>query len=234
MEYHWKNLLATWGLVPASPVSEVNRNAISPRPSYIPKNGCIKSGVKQHCLFPFLQCCLTPDLMHPFLGMYDGRGDIAFLLTSDTGDAGTSPHVARRFFQWYSMTNVAIYIINNELRYHCSINYLAYHTYAQHFYPKKICNEKISFLWDGRSLFSVVENQRQFFCLKIGKKQNSRSNGLINNRVWWYYYLFTDFRQVTFLNLIVYARMKVSQIGQIIFLHSFSIRPTCFCKLYIF
>ena len=51
--------------------------------------------------------------MHPLLGMYDGRGDIAFLLTSDTGDAGTSPHVARRFFQWYSMTNIAIYIINN-------------------------------------------------------------------------------------------------------------------------
>ena len=62
--------------------------------------------------------------MHPFLGMYDGRGDIAFLLTTDTGDAGTSPHVARRFFQWYSITNIAIYIINNELRYHCSINYI--------------------------------------------------------------------------------------------------------------
>ena len=59
-----------------------------------------------------------------FLGMHDGRGDIAFLLTSDTGNAGTSPHVARRFFQWYSMTNIAIYIINNELRYHCSINYI--------------------------------------------------------------------------------------------------------------
>ena len=43
-------------------------------------------------------CCLTPDLMHPFLGMYDGLEHIAFLLTSDTGDAGTSPHVARRFF----------------------------------------------------------------------------------------------------------------------------------------
>ena len=41
---------------------------------------------------------LTPDLMHPFLGMYDGRGYIAFLLSTDTGDAGTSPHVARRFF----------------------------------------------------------------------------------------------------------------------------------------
>ena len=48
--------------------------------------------------------------MHPLLGMYDGRGDIAFLLTTDTGDAGTSPHVARRLFQWYSMTNIAIYI----------------------------------------------------------------------------------------------------------------------------
>ena len=39
------------------------------------------------------QGCLTPDLMHPFLGMYDGldgQGDIASLLTTDTGDAGTS------------------------------------------------------------------------------------------------------------------------------------------------
>ena len=33
--------------------------------------------------------------------VYDGRGDIASLLTTDTGDAGTSPHVARKFFQWY-------------------------------------------------------------------------------------------------------------------------------------
>ena len=47
--------------------------------------------------------------------MYDGRGDKAFLLTSDTGDAGTSPHVARRFFQWYSMTNIAIYIIKEPI-----------------------------------------------------------------------------------------------------------------------
>ena len=36
----------------------------------------------------------------PFLGMYDGQEDIASLLTTDTGDAGTSPHVAR-FFQLY-------------------------------------------------------------------------------------------------------------------------------------
>ena len=43
-----------WGLVPASPVSVVNRDAISPRPSYILKKGCIKSGVKQHCLFSFV------------------------------------------------------------------------------------------------------------------------------------------------------------------------------------
>ena len=42
------------------------------------------------------------------------RGDIAFLLTADTGVAGTSPHVARSFFQWYSMTNIAIYIIFNR------------------------------------------------------------------------------------------------------------------------
>ena len=66
------------------------------------------------------------EMLYPLdgRGMYDGRGDIAFLLTSDTGDAGTSPHVARRFFQWYSMINIAIYIINDELRYHCSINYV--------------------------------------------------------------------------------------------------------------
>ena len=32
-------------------------------------------------------------------------------------------YIPSRFFQWYSMTNIAIYIINNELRYHCSINY---------------------------------------------------------------------------------------------------------------
>ena len=58
-------------------------------------------------------------MMHPFLGMYDGQVKgipIAFLLTSDTGDAGTSPHVARRFLHLYSMTNIVIYIINNELR----------------------------------------------------------------------------------------------------------------------
>ena len=66
------------------------------------------------------------EMLYPH-GMHDGRGDIAFLLTTDTGDAGTSPHVARRFFQWYSMTNIAIYIINNELRYHCSINYRHMH-----------------------------------------------------------------------------------------------------------
>ena len=58
------------------------------------------------------------------MGMYDGLGDIAYLLTTDTGDAGSNPHVAIRFFQGYSMTNIANYIINNELRYHCSINYL--------------------------------------------------------------------------------------------------------------
>ena len=38
--------------------------------------------------------------MHPFLGMYDGRGDIAILLTTDTGDAGTSPHEKLIFYNW--------------------------------------------------------------------------------------------------------------------------------------
>ena len=47
------------------------------------------------------QGCSNPDLMHPFLGVYDGQGDIASLLTTDTGDAGRSRHVARRFFQLY-------------------------------------------------------------------------------------------------------------------------------------
>ena len=31
--------------------------------------------------------------------MHDGLVDIAFLLTTDTGDTGSSPHVARCFFQ---------------------------------------------------------------------------------------------------------------------------------------
>ena len=60
------------------------------------------------------QCCLTLGLMHPFLGMHDGLEDKACLLTTDTGDAGSSPHVARRFFQWCSMTNIAIYIIKRN------------------------------------------------------------------------------------------------------------------------
>ena len=57
------------------------------------------------------KCYIPSTIIHPQKRMYDGRGDIAFLLTTDTGDACTSPHVARRFFQWYSMTNIAIYII---------------------------------------------------------------------------------------------------------------------------
>ena len=48
-----------------------------------------------------------------FLGMHYGLKDIAYLLTTDTGDAGSSPHVARWFFQWCSMTKYCyIYIIN--------------------------------------------------------------------------------------------------------------------------
>ena len=111
MEHHWKNLLATWGLEPASPVSVVNRHALSSRPSCIPKKGCIKPS-SWHWTNGKRQCCLTLGLMHPFLGMHDGLEDKACLLTTDTGDAGSSPHVARRFFQWCSMTNIAIYIIN--------------------------------------------------------------------------------------------------------------------------
>ena len=33
-----------------------------------------------------------------FLGMHDGLEDIAYLLITDTGDTGSSPHVARCFF----------------------------------------------------------------------------------------------------------------------------------------
>ena len=34
-------------------------------------------------------------MMHPFMVHPDGLEDIAFLLTADTGDAGSSPHVLR-------------------------------------------------------------------------------------------------------------------------------------------
>ena len=49
--------------------------------------------------------------MHPFLGVYEGQGDKASLLTTDTGDAGTSPMLPEGFFNDISMTNIAIYII---------------------------------------------------------------------------------------------------------------------------
>ena len=42
------------------------------------------------------------------VSMHDG---LELCLLTETGDAGSSPHVARWFFQWYSMTkNIAIYI----------------------------------------------------------------------------------------------------------------------------
>ena len=48
---------ATWGLKPASTVSVVNRHAIYAVDHHAsPKKGCIKPRVKQHCLFPFVQC----------------------------------------------------------------------------------------------------------------------------------------------------------------------------------
>ena len=50
--------------------------------------------------------------MHAFLGMHDGLEDIAFLLTTDTGDAGSSPHVARYFFNDIPWQTIAIYTIN--------------------------------------------------------------------------------------------------------------------------
>ena len=45
--------------------------------------------------------------------MHDGLEDKACLLTTDTGNAGSNPHVARRFFN----------DLINELRY-CSIDYI--------------------------------------------------------------------------------------------------------------
>ena len=44
-----------------------------------------------------------------FLGMHDGPEDIACLLTTDTGDTGLSPHVARWFFNDVPWQNIAIY-----------------------------------------------------------------------------------------------------------------------------
>ena len=52
MEHHWKNLLATWGLEPASPVSVVNRHALSPRPSCIPKKKDASSQELSNTVFP--------------------------------------------------------------------------------------------------------------------------------------------------------------------------------------
>ena len=51
-----------------------------------------------------------------FGGMHDGLAleDVAFLLTTDTGDAGSSPHVARWFFNdvpW-QIIDIYIYIYN--------------------------------------------------------------------------------------------------------------------------
>ena len=71
MEYHWKNLLATWGL---EDVWWSRGNSISVEYWYWRRR-------------------------------YE------------------SPR-CQKVFQWYSMTNIATYIINNELRYHCSINYI--------------------------------------------------------------------------------------------------------------
>ena len=48
--------------------------------------------------------------MHPFLGMDDGLEDIACLLTTDTGDAGSSPHVARWFFSMMFHDKILLYI----------------------------------------------------------------------------------------------------------------------------
>ena len=49
MEHHRKKNI--WGLEPASLIT--SQQMICSRPSFIPKKGCIKPGVKQHCLFPF-------------------------------------------------------------------------------------------------------------------------------------------------------------------------------------
>ena len=45
------------------------------------------------------------------LGMHDGLEDIACLLTTDSGDAGSSPHLPRKvFFNDVPWQNIAIYI----------------------------------------------------------------------------------------------------------------------------
>ena len=48
--------------------------------------------------------------MHPFLGMHDGLEDIACLLTTDTGDAGSSPHVGRWVFSMMFFDKILLYI----------------------------------------------------------------------------------------------------------------------------
>ena len=183
MEYHWKNLQATWGLVPASPVSAVNRRAISPRPSCIPKmlypldhHTSPKCSIPSTIIHPqnaisprpsyipkmlypldhhtSPKCYIPSTIIHPQNALSPRPSYIPKMLypldhhTSPKKDASSqelsntvfshssnvNSHVItdaifvmyvfkRRFFQWYSMTNIAIYIINNELRYHYSINY---------------------------------------------------------------------------------------------------------------
>ena len=45
-----------------------------------------------------------------FFGMHDGLEDIAFLLTTDTGDAGSSPHVTRCFFSMMFHDKILLYM----------------------------------------------------------------------------------------------------------------------------
>ena len=57
-----------------------------------------------------MQCCLTLYFRDLFLGMHDGLGDIACLLTTDTGDAGSSPHVAREVFSMMFDDEILLYM----------------------------------------------------------------------------------------------------------------------------
>ena len=60
------------------------------------------------------QCCFTPDLMHPFLGMYDGLEHSIYVDFWYRRRRYESPR-CQKVFQWYSMTNIAIYIINKSM-----------------------------------------------------------------------------------------------------------------------
>ena len=81
-----KTFLGTWGLEPASPLSVVNRHAISSRPSCIPKIASVM--MWELTLDEWEKTVLLNSVLDAsFFGMHDGLEDIACLLTTDAGDA---------------------------------------------------------------------------------------------------------------------------------------------------